>query len=258
MDDKHPDIDALLVKRATSGLTDEERATLSRLLDAAGHNDSDELDLAAAAIAAATAVAQAETTSMPAELKAKILNDAPDYVGSAAEDEAHDELAERRKPRQRRQVDWGWAAAAALAVAFIGTQLIDAPSPDPVDAREALLAADDTLRLAWGASDAPGFAEVEGDVVWSDRRQEGYLTLANIPANDPAVAQYQLWVVDPDRDDEPVDGGVFDVPAGADRVVIPINAKLRVNDPVAFAITRERPGGVVVSNEPLLLVASAG
>ncbi len=45
----------------------------------------------------------------------------------------------------------------------------------------------------------------------------------------------------------PIDGGVFDIPAGATEVVIPINARLAVNDPAMFAVTIERPGGVVVS-----------
>ena len=52
-------------------------------------------------------------------------------------------------------------------------------------------------------------------------------------------------------------GGVFDIPHGASAVVIPIDARLAVDDPVLFAITREQPGGVVVSKEPLLVVASA-
>jgi len=40
-------------------------------------------------------------------------------------------------------------------------------------------------------------------------------------------------------------------------VIIPIDAKLDVLDPEAFAITREQPGGVVVSNGPLLMVATS-
>jgi anti-sigma-K factor RskA len=84
------------------------------------------------------------------------------------------------------------------------------------------------------------------------------MLLTGMPANDPSVAQYQLWVVDPDRDSNPVDGGVFDIPSGQQSVVIPINAKLAVDDPTVFAITREQPGGVVVSKGPLLVIASAG
>ena len=47
----------------------------------------------------------------------------------------------------------------------------------------------------------------------------------------------------------------FDVGPGGE-VVIPIDAKLRVGRPTAFAITLEKAGGVVVSDGPLLLVAA--
>lgn len=63
-----------------------------------------------------------------------------------------------------------------------------------------------------------------------------------MPANDPTVSKYQLRIVDPERDASPVDGVVFDVPAGTQEVFIPVNAKLAVSNPAAFAITREQPG----------------
>lgn len=156
----------------------------------------------------------------------------------------------------------GWAVAALLlATVWVGRP---APTPDtmPVptvaEARASLLDAEGTVQTPWGDSTWAEFAEVQGDVVWNDQRQEGYLRLANMPANDPATAQYQLWIVDPARDEEPVDGGVFDIPPGAREVVVPIRAKLAVRSPAAFAITREQPGGVVVSEGPLLVVASRG
>ena len=62
----------------------------------------------------------------------------------------------------------------------------------------------------------------------------------------------------PDRDARPVDGGVFDVPAGAAEVIVTIDAKLAIARPTAFAVTLEKPGGVVVSDGPLLIVAPAG
>ena len=53
----------------------------------------------------------------------------------------------------------------------------------------------------------------------------------------------------------PVDGGVFDVDSSGS-VTIPIDAKLKVDSPYLFAITVEKPGGVVVSSrERLALVA---
>ena len=46
----------------------------------------------------------------------------------------------------------------------------------------------------------------------------------------------------------PVDGGTFDVNADGE-VIIPINAKVKALNPQAFAITMEKPGGVMVSEQ---------
>ncbi len=67
-------------------------------------------------------------------------------------------------------------------------------------------------------------------------------------ASGDVVAQYQLWIFDAARDDRyPVDGGVFDVPPGRDELIVPMHPTLAVSRAVAFAITVEQPGGVVVS-----------
>ena len=56
-----------------------------------------------------------------------------------------------------------------------------------------------------------------------------------------------------------MDGGVFDVPANAAEVVIPIRAELPVRGREAFAVTVEKPGGVVVSaREHVLALGAAG
>lgn len=159
-----------------------------------------------------------------------------------------------------RRWNWGWATAAALALVLVATNLLDRDAAPTLEEARAELLADPggTVRLPWAAPEDPQYAQVRGDVVWNDELQQGYMLLTGMPVNDPARSQYQLWVVDPERDGNPVDGGVFDIPAGASTVVIPIDVKLAVNDPVAFAITREQPGGVVVSKGPLLVVASAG
>jgi len=110
--------------------------------------------------------------------------------------------------------------------------------------------------VAWGGASEKG----AGDVVWDPRRQQGYLRLRGFVANDPSRSRYQLWIFDAARDDRyPVDGGVFDVPAGRDEVVIPMHPALPVSRAVAFAITVERPGGAVVSaREKLVAFAGAG
>ena len=55
----------------------------------------------------------------------------------------------------------------------------------------------------------------------------------------------------------PVDGGVFDVPANSGEVVIPIHAELPIRKLAAFAVTIEKPGGVVVSARDRVVVLGA-
>jgi hypothetical protein len=127
-------------------------------------------------------------------------------------------------------------------------------APLSADARrDALLRQEANLKGIPFAGTTGDFAKAGGEVVWSDGKQEGYMTLSGIPANDPGQYQYQLWIVDPDRDALPVDGGVFDIPAGQDKVVIPIDSKLAVRKPAAFVITREKPGGVVKSAQEVVV-----
>ncbi|MEM9058062.1 MAG: anti-sigma factor [Pseudomonadota bacterium] len=252
MNDRHPDIEELLVRRATEGLSEAEKATLEALLAEHGYADSDDYELAAAAAANAFAMRTTrEAADAPAHLKAKLNADADRYFST-------DTVV--ALPPRRRWFEPGWAVAAALALALLVTFAVDSGTslPAPGDARVALLAEAGTETMPWAPPSDPAYAGVTGDVVWNDARQEGYLRLVGMPVNDPGRSQYQLWVVDPDRDERPVDGGVFDIPAGVGEVIVPIDVKLAVDAPDAFAITREQPGGVVVSAGPLLVVASAG
>ena len=84
-------------------------------------------------------------------------------------------------------------------------------------------------------------------------RQEGYMALTNLAANDPKVSQYQLWIVDPERDELPVDGGVFDISKNDGTSIIPIRNALPIDKPVAFVITLEQPGGVVRSKQEVVV-----
>jgi anti-sigma-K factor RskA len=84
------------------------------------------------------------------------------------------------------------------------------------------------------------------------------MTLSGIPKNDPTKAQYQLWIVDPQRDEAPVDGGVFDIPSDGSPAVIPIAAKLALTHPQAFVITLEHPGGVVKSKQEKVVAIAKG
>ncbi len=269
----------LLVVKATEGLSPEEERELERLLAAGEQADPEDMELAAAAATNAFALGGGYGEEMPAGLKERLLADARARAGAQDIPRATatvTDIGSRKPAGTEPQAGGGnglasstfnrlgWAAAAMLLVALL---VVNRPLPEepggarlePAEARAELIREEPaTLVVPWSPPDVPGYAGVTGDVVWNNEKQEGYLRLAGMPANDPARSQYQLWIVDPERDEQPVDGGVFDIPAGAGEVVVPIRAKLGIVDPQAFAITREQPGGVVVSDGPLLVVASAG
>ena len=110
----------------------------------------------------------------------------------------------------------------------------------------------DTQRLEFASASDP-YAGLSGEVIWNDEKQEGYMSLENLVVNDPTINQYQLWIVDPERDELPVDGGVFDITQKDGKSIIPIRNALVINKPVAFVITLEQPGGVVKSKQEIVV-----
>ncbi|MEZ5459816.1 MAG: anti-sigma factor [Steroidobacteraceae bacterium] len=128
-------------------------------------------------------------------------------------------------------------------------------APTPAEARAALLASQPfALRRNWSSAGDPSGRGVTGDVVWDARSQTGYMRFVGLRRNDAAREQYQLWIFDGRRDQRyPVDGGVFDAD-GSDEIVVPIRARLPVGTPLAFAVTLERAGGVVVSERERVVV----
>lgn len=166
---------------------------------------------------------------------------------------------------------WWVAACLAVAVAWLGaTGRRDAGpravpvAKSPSELRRQLLAEDPhALTVAWKAGkDAAivGKQEDLGDVVWSPGRQQGFMRIRGLAVNDPAVEQYQLWIFDAERNaDHPVDGGVFDVTAVSDDgdVVVPMDPRLPVGRATLFAVTVEKPGGVVVSTRERLPLLAA-
>lgn len=231
----------LLAAGATEGISPREAEELAFLLRGRPDVDPDAFDLAAAAADLEFARERGDDLEapLPPALRAKLLAGAPAAPAPAV---------------PAGGLPWGWLAAAAVLVVSVGLSVLrEGPAPPSLD--RLVREASDVKTVAWSRSDQPGFEGATGEVVWSTARQEGYLRLRGVPINNPAVKQYQLWIVDPARDEEPIDGGVFDVPSSVGEVVVPIHAKLAVVDPKAFALTLEQPGGVVVSEGPLLLVA---
>lgn len=270
-----PRLEELLVDQALFGLDENDESELRELLG----DDPDGLENSFMATAALAQVGllsgQQSVEKMPGRLRSDILSKTAANSSTVASAEALDDNLDDNNvvrlssttassgtatARQSRSVTakLGWALAAAFALALVFVQ-VEQTSPEGVATRSELIAtASDTVVIPWARPASAGYEQVRGDVVWSDTRQSGFMRLAGLPANDPAVAQYQLWIVDADRSPQPVDGGVFDMPAGTGEVVIPIDAKLAVNAPTVFAITLEQPGGVVVSAGPLLVIAASG
>lgn len=175
----------------------------------------------------------------------------------------------------------GWLVAALLLVAVGLWPKGDEPQPGPVIAtpdpvsvpepvpptpaeeRDSLVSeAQDLVQLAWTATDDPAAQGATGEVVWSNEAQRGFMTFRGLKVNDPTLEQYQLWIFDAQQDERhPIDGGVFNVAQNdSGEVVVEIDAKLAVIDPTLFAITVEKPGGVVVSSRerlPLLAKVEA-
>lgn len=265
----------LLVQKATFGLDQGEQAHLDKLIAEAGISEDRSFELAAAAIY----MVDVNEEPLPQNLYSKILASGEDFVASLAHDGAV-ETAESKASEpveyqktfvvEPRRSGWnwlGWAVAAAACVAlavnvwftqFAPQEVVKNPVPavtpaTPTAEQEyAKLIAEPTgvVKANWAppSTDAKELKDVSGDVVWSDEKQKGFMRLRGLPVNDKSKSTYQLWIFDKTQDPKtPIDGGTFDVDKNGE-VIIPIDAKLKALGPALFAITIEKPGGVVVSD----------
>lgn len=253
----------LLVKEATESLDEAEARELRALL--AG--SAIERDGFARAAACAQLAATDESEPLPAVAAARAIAIGEACVGrpSGTVTDAAPRLAARAVVPTARSAGgsapW-WALAASVVLAVLGWYprlLPPAAAPTEVARseteaerldreREALLARPGLIRSSFAGTADPHSGAVSGDAVWDPTTQRGYLRLRGLPANDRQSAQYQLWVFDAERDQKyPVDGGVFDVADGDRDVIVRIRVPLKVGQVVLFAVTVERPGGVVVS-----------
>jgi anti-sigma-K factor RskA len=233
----------LLADGATVGLSDAERAELRALLGSDADDESAEYDAAAAAVALALTPSAGP---VPPALRARVEATMPGAAAPAAP-------VPVAPKRRRALLAWaGWAVAACALVA-LGVREF-APRPTAAEMRARLVANDPRALVLEGAT--PAGETAAGSIVWSHDRQEGYLTLRNLPQL--KNQQLQLWIFDAERDERyPVDGGAFDATAG--EVVIPIRAAVPVRRAALFALTVEPVGGVVVSaRERIVWTAKPG
>ena len=151
----------------------------------------------------------------------------------------------------------GFAAGTAIAATVIALmQPVTAGRPrfddlHPTAAWSRVASASGAVRVPIAAA-GDEEADPVGEMVWAAGEQHGVMSLTGLAPNDPAESQYQLWIFDADRDERyPVDGGVFDVPVSGETVV-PFAPRVPVGRATLFAVTVERPGGVVVSDRSRL------
>ncbi len=251
-------LDNLFAGRILGDLTTEEERELIARDSQETEIEVERLERVAAAIQ--LAFEDRRHTPLPKSLCDKILHDSKSQLSASREQVRlggkSKTLVMSDYTLTRREVFAWLCMAASLLVAFGLMYSGRGGSLSSLASKRARLLKADTelIQVAWAPGKTPFDQPVTGDVVWSNERQEGYMRFTNLPVNDPTKEQYQLWIIDPSRDDEPIDGGVFDVNSKGE-VIIEIHEKLKVISPKAFAITVEKPGGVVVStqeNLPLL------
>ncbi|MBA2378901.1 MAG: anti-sigma factor [Blastocatellia bacterium] len=255
----------LLIQQATYGLSDEEARELAQLESASPSGADNSIELTAAAV---SMVGIDQSAEMPSHLRAIITADAARYFDE--QDDARRAATPVVSGGDTANTGsfWnslGWLVAAAACIALAvnlyttrqGSEIAAVPTPTPevervltpAEQRQQLLAsAPDVTTAAVAKGNVPEIEDVTGDIVWSDQAQAGYVRVRGLPANDPTREIYQLWIFEESQGDKtPIDGGIFDINEEGE-AIIPIDARLKTQNPGLFAITIERPGGVVVSD----------
>lgn len=201
---------------------------------------------------------RAAEPAVPASLRAKLHEIAK--PADAAQPIPFARAQQTARPRSAPLRDW-IVAAACIAFGAVSTFVLlrtgeESKTTSLADPATFVSMHPSSVRYPWQATkDERIVGEVRGEAIFDPASSKGMLLIEGLAANDPKVDQYQLWIFDAERDERyPVDGGVFDMPE-CGHAVIPIEAKLRVDKPVLFAVTVERPGGVVVSDRRIALVA---
>lgn len=241
----------LLVGKVLGDLSQEERFEVAIMLqDETFRKELEELERTAAAIQLAALTPEQE---LPESLRARLETETRRYRGIQAT---------RNTPAWSWRESTAWVSCAAALLLCFGMWASSRSAGQPLRVSAALArtelleTANDVLQLDWAQGTTPFDKPVNGDVVWSNANQSGYMRFTGMPVNTPTLEQYQLWIIDPGRDDEPIDGGVFNISESGE-IVIPIHAKLKVVSPQAFAITVEKSGGVVVSTQARLPLLAA-
>jgi anti-sigma-K factor RskA len=248
-------VQSLLADRALQGADAAEEAGLRCLLSQYPELNAESFELTAAALDLAFQEEEAE--KLPAHLFARLQTEAAAFAPTSrvAQPAAVIQPAPQPVPRPVSRgssaATWvGWLVAAVLLFAVIVPGKPPELSYSKLKDRGALVVA--------GAVGPHGTPALQGEFVWDSNIQQGFMKLTGFEVNDPTVKQYQLWIFDDKgfTKETPIDGGVFNVTSNKE-VLVPIKASLTVGKPALFAITVEKPGGVMVSKrDPLVFIGA--
>lgn len=243
----------LQVTRLLFGLSPEEQTEYDVLAMKMSTDESDPLSRVVASIDVAWSTPRPE--ALPEHLRSAILDQAERNLLPKLTDLPRVSTMTRESSRRSQSYLPWFVAAACLALSiflWISNRPGATPEASVAQLRLELMAnASDLVQATWIEGTTP-IAGATGDVVWSEQRQRGFLRFQGLPVNVPSQAQYQLWIFDKNQSDKtPIDGGVFDIRSDGEVVVL-IDAKLRVREAFMFAVTIEKPGGVVVSSRERL------
>lgn len=268
----------LLADETLFGLSREESAELAELKRQNSEFQADEsFQIAAAAIALANA--EYKEQKLPVHLREKLSAKADEFFGESKEIDTLPVVPKFAETTATQVVQepaaepspfgWHWLgwAFAALALITLGINVwttrtnpkneivanqpvATTPTPEPSieEKREQLIAStNDVVKTVWKSPTDEN--KVLGDIVWSNSKQKGYVRFDDLPVNNADKETYQLWIVDAARNEKtPVSGGVFNI-AKSGEVIIPIDVALEIKNPKQFAVTKEKPGGVMVSEQ---------
>jgi anti-sigma-K factor RskA len=241
-----PREEELLADLSVQGLDAAETTELNNL--GATESDIESFELAAAAaMLAFEARGAAAYEPMPAALRVRIENDLNARFGGGS----------LKMPVVTRSggASWlGWAVAAmATITAVFAWWTTPKAAPVPVAMQRQAIVESGAKVIPWSdfkhpATQAePEIKGVSGDVAWSEAEQRGFMRIVGLKANDPTVERYQLWIIDERGIEQRVSGGLFDV-ASTGEVVVPFKPELKIKGAAIFAVTIEKPEGVVVSD----------
>jgi len=241
----------LLADQALVGLSSQDELELESLLAANG--EEDELSLAStAALLELSLLKPADWQPMPAGAQRRLVKAGRKWASATSSVLQAPELVDSpgmAMSRGATRLVWKtgpWLVAAACLV-LTGIAVYNwSPWVKP-DIVQVVNRVPDREVLPWADWDNPEVKGVSGETVWCESKQMGYMRFVNLPQNDPAKEQYQLWIVDERGMGQRISGAIFDAnPSG--ETIVPIEPGIQVKGAKLFAVTIEPPGGMWVSD----------